>query len=161
MVSYVGNLWSPRSRVCGIISLNCLDLVVFSWLLYPFTCSDPILPVTNSTMTETLLFSLLMSSMTCTGSTAYLGLNPAQLKRVFVMFSVVDAKERWLLGTGLGAILGAWIGVWPIPLDWEVWWQAWPIPCFTGAIFGYVLSLVVLLLGRFASKSDSDKVRKD
>lgn len=112
-------------------------------------------------MTETLLFSLLMSSMTCTGATAYLGLNPAQLKRVFVMFSVVDTKERWLLGTALGAILGAWIGVWPIPLDWEVWWQNWPIPCFTGAIIGYILSLVVLVLGRFASKSDADKVRKD
>lgn len=112
-------------------------------------------------MTETLLFSLLMSSMTCVGSTAYLGLNPTNLKRVFVMFSVVDTKERWLLGTVVGGVLGAWGGVWPIPLDWEVWWQAWPIPCFVGALVGYVISLLVLTLGRFTSKSDADKVRKD
>lgn len=112
-------------------------------------------------MTETLLFSVLMSSMTCVAAPAYLGLNGDRLKHVFVMFDAADTKEKWLLGTTLGGVLGAWIGVWPIPLDWEVWWQNWPIPCFTGAIVGYCASLLILTLGRLASKNDRDKVRKD
>jgi len=112
-------------------------------------------------MTQTLLFSLLMSSMTCVPAFAYLGLNGQQLKRLFVMFSVVDTKERWILGSAIGATFGAWIGVLPVPLDWERWWQAWPITCLVGSLLGYMTSLAILSMLSASLRSDADKVRKD
>ena len=115
-------------------------------------------------MTETLLFSLCMSSMTLTGAGAYLGMNGANFKRVFIMFSVVDVKEKWILGLTLGAIGGAWFGVWPVPLDWERWWQVWPIPCLVGSLLGYFLAIVVLSvfsLEFFHKENNVDKVRTD
>lgn len=104
-----------------------------------------------------------MSSMTVVAPSAYLGLHVLQFKRLFIMFSVIDAKERWILGSAIGATAGAWFGVWPIPLDWERWWQAWPIPCLVGALIGYALSQVILaiLSVQAFQKDNSDKVRTD
>lgn len=34
-------------------------------------------------------------------------------------------------------IIGAWLGAFPIPLDWDRPWQAWPITCCIGASLGY------------------------
>ena len=36
----------------------------------------------------------------------------------------------------MGAIIGAWFGAFPIPLDWDREWQVWPIPCNIGLAFG-------------------------
>ena len=114
-----------------------------------------------SNITETLLFSLLMSSMTCVAASGHLGLNSSNLKRVFIMFNVIDSNERWILANTIGAILGAWFGVWPVPLDWERWWQAWPIPCLVGSLLGYSLSIILMALGSLLQKQDLDKHRKD
>jgi len=40
-------------------------------------------------------------------------------------------------------LLGAWLGAFPIPLDWDRSWQAWPIPCCLGAVAGHVIGNVV------------------
>lgn len=101
--------------------------------------------------------------MTVVGASAYLGLNAQNFKRVFIMFSVVDVKERWILGLALGAVAGAWFGVWPVPLDWERWWQAWPIPCLVGSLLGYLvaLSLLFILSLDVCQRDNNDKVRTD
>lgn len=112
-------------------------------------------------MTETLLFSFLMSSMTCVAACGHVGLNSQNLKRLFVMFTVVDSKEKWILGSAIGSVLGAWFGAWPIPLDWDRWWQTWPITCVVGSMLGYSASLALLALHGVFQKSDSDKYRKD
>lgn len=44
-------------------------------------------------------------------------------------------------------IFGAWIGSIVIPLDWEVWWQAWPISncisMLTFAVIGWICSFTL------------------
>ena len=44
-----------------------------------------------------------------------------------------------VFGGTVGAVVGAWLGAVPIPLDWDRPWQAWPITIVTGAYLGYVL----------------------
>ncbi|KAJ0076093.1 hypothetical protein Patl1_34816 [Pistacia atlantica] len=52
-----------------------------------------------------------------------------------------------------GAVIGAWFGAWPMPLDWERPWQEWPICVSYGAMVGYLIGMVasfgfVLIRGR-------------
>lgn len=51
------------------------------------------------------------------------------------------------LSSGFLTVLGAWLGVIPIPLDWDRPWQLWPITILTGgylgAFSGSLLSLLV------------------
>lgn len=42
----------------------------------------------------------------------------------------------------LGSIIGAWLGAIPIPLDWDRWWQRWPITCLVSSTIGVFLSLI-------------------
>ncbi|KAK5973725.1 DNA-directed RNA polymerase subunit [Trichostrongylus colubriformis] len=35
----------------------------------------------------------------------------------------------------LGAVIGAWLGAFVIPLDWDRWWQRYPLPNFVGSGF--------------------------
>lgn len=45
-----------------------------------------------------------------------------------------------------GAVIGAWLGAWPMPLDWERSWQEWPICVTYGAIAGHVIGMLVSLI---------------
>jgi phosphatidylinositol glycan class F len=40
----------------------------------------------------------------------------------------------------LGAVLGAWLGAVPIPLDWDREWQKWPVTIVVGMYLGYVVA---------------------
>ncbi|MFH4980187.1 hypothetical protein AB6A40_006896 [Gnathostoma spinigerum] len=44
----------------------------------------------------------------------------------------------------LGGVIGAWSGAIVIPLDWDRWWQRWPLPCIFGcllfALIGFIVS---------------------
>lgn len=52
-----------------------------------------------------------------------------------------------ILSSSALGVLGTWLGVIPIPLDWDRPWQQWPITLlaggYGGAFAGFVLSLVV------------------
>lgn len=37
----------------------------------------------------------------------------------------------------MGAVVGAWLGAVPIPLDWDRAWQAWPVTIVTGGYIGW------------------------
>ena len=54
-----------------------------------------------------------------------------------------------LLGSVQLAVAGAWLGAFVLPLDWDRPWQAWPIPCSTGALLGHAAAHL-LALGAFA-----------
>lgn len=47
--------------------------------------------------------------------------------------------ERALLYPALGSILGSWCGAYPLALDWDRPWQAYPLPPVFGAIAGYII----------------------
>lgn len=42
-----------------------------------------------------------------------------------------------------GALVGAWLGAVPIPLDWDRDWQRWPVTILVGIYGGYVLGKVI------------------
>lgn len=45
-----------------------------------------------------------------------------------------------------GAVIGAWLGAWPMPLDWERPWQEWPICVTYGAVAGHLIGMLVSLI---------------
>lgn len=50
-----------------------------------------------------------------------------------------------LLGS-FGAVLGAWVGAFSIPLDWDRPWQPFPISSTYGALYGHTLGQTIALL---------------
>nr|CDJ93938.1 GPI biosynthesis protein Pig-F domain containing protein [Haemonchus contortus] len=44
--------------------------------------------------------------------------------------------------TIVGAVVGAWLGALVIPLDWDRWWQRYPLPNFAGSVCGWVLGAI-------------------
>ncbi|KAL5513248.1 GPI11 [Sanghuangporus vaninii] len=60
--------------------------------------------------------------------------------RLFAELSPRTSHERLLVYPVVGAALGAWIGVFPIALDWDRPWQAWPLTPAYGAIFGLIIA---------------------
>lgn len=62
-----------------------------------------------------------------------------------------DAAIRTLVGNpvvalALGGFIGAWLGVLPIPLDWDRPWQQWPITLVVGLYLGTVAGGLVSLV---------------
>ncbi|EDV22220.1 uncharacterized protein TRIADDRAFT_59237 [Trichoplax adhaerens] len=52
--------------------------------------------------------------------------------------------EAMVMFTSYGGILGAWLGAFTIPLDWDRPWQVWPIPCSIGTMMGYGAGLYII-----------------
>jgi len=58
--------------------------------------------------------------------------------RLFAELSPKTPVERAMVYPVIGAALGGWTGAFPIPLDWERPWQAWPLTPAFGSILGYM-----------------------
>ncbi|KAK8242013.1 GPI-anchor biosynthesis protein-like protein [Phyllosticta capitalensis] len=54
---------------------------------------------------------------------------------------MVPADE--VFGGAVGAVVGAWVGAVPIPLDWDREWQKWPVTIVCGAYAGYAVGKVL------------------
>jgi len=65
--------------------------------------------------------------------------------RLFVELSVRNPVERALLYPAVGTVLGCWAGAFPIALDWDRPWQAWPLTSASCAILGYIIGSIVAL----------------
>ncbi|KAL0945923.1 hypothetical protein HGRIS_012204 [Hohenbuehelia grisea] len=65
--------------------------------------------------------------------------------RLFAEFSLRNSVERALVFPAIGALIGAWLGVFPIALDWDRPWQAWPLTPAFAAIFGYIIGSICAL----------------
>ena len=67
----------------------------------------------------------------------------------------LDILAKLLQRNAYGAISGAWFGAFPIPLDWDRPWQAWPLTCILGAYTGSsLLNLFSLVLIHKADKKN-------
>jgi hypothetical protein len=53
-----------------------------------------------------------------------------------------DEMEVHTASVAIGAMLGAWLGAIPIPLDWDRPWQQWPLTCVYGVLSGSTLGHV-------------------
>lgn len=56
----------------------------------------------------------------------------------------VSAPLDSTFGGLLGAVVGAWLGAVPIPLDWDREWQKWPVTIVAGTYLGYIVGSRVL-----------------
>ncbi|CAF4386542.1 unnamed protein product [Adineta steineri] len=52
-----------------------------------------------------------------------------------------------------GTIIGAWLGALPIPLDWDRWWQRWPITCLISSTLGAGFSVIFTYLWLWIRKN--------
>lgn len=94
---------------------------------------------------ETTMLTITLTCLTFVPASLHLGTDTAldiiigtQMQKGNVLVDAVKMNiQITLLGTWLGAIV--------IPLDWDRPWQAWPIPCVTGALLGYMIAHFITL----------------
>ncbi|XP_064623948.1 phosphatidylinositol-glycan biosynthesis class F protein-like [Lineus longissimus] len=93
-------------------------------------------------VSETYHFSLMLTATTVFPACLTLGTNAEEWLKVFIHKKPGNILEKQLLITFWCSIIGAWLGAFPIPLDWDRPWQEWPISCVLGTLFGYVTGLL-------------------
>lgn len=95
---------------------------------------------------ETLMFSILLTSLTAVPSCLNLGAEAT----IFLFTNITsfqgDIVSEIIKQNVSFTLIGAWLGAIVIPLDWDRPWQVWPIPCSLGAVSGYMCSHIVVLI---------------
>ncbi|XP_074662271.1 GPI ethanolamine phosphate transferase, stabilizing subunit-like isoform X1 [Tubulanus polymorphus] len=94
-------------------------------------------------MEETYYFSILLSATTVLPSCCVLGASLSEWRRLYLELKPENFLETNILITTFSSLLGAWIGAFPIPLDWDRPWQTWPITCVAGTVIGYLAGLLI------------------
>ncbi|CAM0870169.1 unnamed protein product [Alopecurus aequalis] len=105
-------------------------------------------PVGIKYWTATAYWSLLMSLFTfvpaaCVFGASKVGWQNALSYSTYFTSSDVDYM---ISAPSHGAVIGAWLGAWPMPLDWERPWQEWPICVTYGAVAGHLIGMVLSLI---------------
>lgn len=129
--------------------LHSAVTLTLAWTLafYVIACfGAPLLaPTSDHISLETVSFAALVTILAALPVVIILGPERSNFSRLLFETSIFgggleDPLGRVLCQNLLGACVGAWAGAWPIPLDWDRPWQAWPITCVLGAVFGYFLA---------------------
>ncbi|TVU48529.1 hypothetical protein EJB05_08167 [Eragrostis curvula] len=97
----------------------------------------------------TAYWSLLMSLFTFVPAACVYGASKIDWQNVLshsIYFVSTDSTNYMISAPCHGAVLGAWIGAWPMPLDWERPWQEWPICVTYGAVCGHLIGMVASLV---------------
>ncbi|XP_047487951.1 phosphatidylinositol-glycan biosynthesis class F protein-like [Penaeus chinensis] len=102
---------------------------------------------------ETFTFSILVASLAFVRPLVALG--PGALG---LIIERANFEEEPVLQS-LTAVVGAWFGALPIPLDWDTPWQVWPLTCCIGAVIGEV-GASAYLLSKIYKAVDSRKKNK-
>lgn len=109
---------------------------------------------------ENLLFSTLLASIGIMPSLILVPhTNPIHvIRRLLIDRDLETSAEKTCVHVAYGCALGAWTGCFVLPLDWDRWWQQWPLPCCFGALAGASLALVHLFL--FDNHQASNVIKK-
>ncbi|XP_050382754.1 uncharacterized protein C1450.15 [Argentina anserina] len=99
-------------------------------------------PVGIQYLPKTINWSLMMSLFTIVPAASVFGSSWTDWQRLFACTKPNDPVDYMICLPAHGVVIGAWLGAWPVPLDWERPWQEWPICVSYGAIAGYLVSLV-------------------
>uniref|UniRef100_A0A3B4F2L7 Phosphatidylinositol glycan anchor biosynthesis class F n=1 Tax=Pundamilia nyererei TaxID=303518 RepID=A0A3B4F2L7_9CICH len=91
---------------------------------------------------ETFSLAVLLTSLTTLRCLCVLGPNIQAWIRVFSRHGAMSVWDTCLQITVACTLIGAWVGAFPIPLDWDRPWQVWPVSCSLGSLFGYLTGLV-------------------
>ncbi|XP_072939347.1 phosphatidylinositol-glycan biosynthesis class F protein [Epargyreus clarus] len=95
---------------------------------------------------ETLMLSGLLTLLAVFPLVAHAGMESSMQLLFRVKKFPKDSVMSMLVYNATMAVIGAWVGAVVIPLDWNTPWQKWPIPCYLGAIGGYLLANVYNVL---------------
>ncbi|KAM9315785.1 phosphatidylinositol-glycan biosynthesis class F protein [Gastrophryne carolinensis] len=132
--SSLANKIHKLGRSCVYFFISCL---LFHGIIVLYGA-----PLVESVV-ETFLFAVLLSSFTTARCLCILGPNFHAWVRVFSRDGAMSVWDHSLQITTISSIIGAWLGAFPIPLDWDRPWQVWPNSCSLGATLGYVVSLLL------------------
>ncbi|GFT22346.1 phosphatidylinositol-glycan biosynthesis class F protein [Nephila pilipes] len=96
---------------------------------------------------DTLYFSILMTLLTVYPLIWYFFFcdNLIPVLKILSDTKFDNLTESHLHSMVLWTVIGAWVGAFPIPLDWDRPWQTWPITCCIGASLGN--SAIHLIIG--------------
>ncbi|KAG6730231.1 hypothetical protein I3842_01G070200 [Carya illinoinensis] len=116
-------------------------------------------PVGTQYFLTTIYWSLMMSLFTIVPAVSVFGSSWKDWQRIFAQTNCrpIGSLDFMICLPAHGAIIGAWLGAWPMPLDWERPWQEWPICVSYGAMAGYLVAIVVsfsLILVRASFQHD-------
>ncbi|POM71228.1 3-ketodihydrosphingosine reductase TSC10 [Phytophthora palmivora] len=106
---------------------------------------------------QTLLLAVLLSSCVTMPLALHLGCAPRKWLDLLLELCVNNTQELYLVCSSLGAMLGAYVGALPIPLDWDRPWQQWPLTCVYGTLFGHVAGILTSVVIGATSKSKPTK----
>lgn len=87
---------------------------------------------------ETFMLSILLTVLTALPPCIHLGPNFALAAILGDETNSLNPLSPVLQHVVRVTLLGAWLGAFVIPLDWDRPWQEWPVPCCVGALMGYV-----------------------
>ncbi|KAJ0016203.1 hypothetical protein NQD34_014493 [Periophthalmus magnuspinnatus] len=128
----VGYKLSRLFRSCLYFFLSCL---FFHTVLVLYGA-----PLIDSAL-ETFSLAVLLTSLTTLRCLCVLGPNIQAWIRVFSRHGAMSVWDTCLQFTVACSLVGAWLGAFPIPLDWDRPWQVWPVSCSFGATFGFLTGL--------------------
>ncbi|XP_058082193.1 uncharacterized protein LOC131230339 isoform X2 [Magnolia sinica] len=103
-------------------------------------------PIRIEYLTKTINWSLLMSLFTFVPAASVFGSSWKDWQRLFAHSKPIGGVDYMISLPAHGAVIGAWFGAWPMPLDWERPWQDWPICVSYGAIAGYLFGTLASLM---------------
>lgn len=98
-------------------------------------------PILESAL-ETFSLAVLLTTLTTLRCLCVLGPNVQAWIRVFSRHGAMSVWDTSLQITVTCTVIGAWLGAFPIPLDWDRPWQVWPVSCSLGAVIGFLTGLV-------------------
>ncbi|KAJ7566659.1 hypothetical protein O6H91_02G113400 [Diphasiastrum complanatum] len=100
-------------------------------------------PIAVEYASRTLHWSIFMSILLVLPAAMVLGTSWPDWHRIFALTRPKRDVEFLICIPAHGAAIGAWLGAWVMPLDWDRLWQDWPISCTYGAVGGYLSGLFV------------------
>ncbi|XP_053603865.1 phosphatidylinositol-glycan biosynthesis class F protein [Plodia interpunctella] len=128
-----------KSRLSDILKSFAFMLVVlFSFFVGIILFGAPALDCHE----QTLMLSALMTLLTVFPLIAHSGVESSMQLLFGIKNYGRNTIMEMLVNNSIVTVCGAWLGAVVIPLDWNTPWQQWPIPCYLGAIGGYLLSNV-------------------
>uniref|UniRef100_A0AC35FB12 Glycosylphosphatidylinositol anchor biosynthesis protein 11 n=1 Tax=Panagrolaimus sp. PS1159 TaxID=55785 RepID=A0AC35FB12_9BILA len=97
---------------------------------------------------ETFILSTFLSILSVSPIIFTTNGQQSTIQELIFDFTPSTKSQYHTLRSSIGVIIGAWLGAFVIPLDWDRWWQEWPLPClffgFAGFVFGLCESFIEL-----------------
>ncbi|CEG44375.1 phosphatidylinositol-glycan biosynthesis class f protein [Plasmopara halstedii] len=142
-----------KQLISGIIGL-VLGSVAFHLIIVLFGA-----PVVDLWM-HTLLLAIFLSSCVTMPLAIHFGCSPSQWLNLLLHLRIKNLQEWYLVCSSIGAMLGAYVGAFPIPLDWDRPWQQWPLTCVYGTLIGHAAGILISIVRSATSASLAAKETK-